>query len=65
MPKIITVKAKITAGWHPGLRAEIIEGCDYSMQEHEWSADLFERPSSDWLAPWEEQPETKKPKGGK
>lgn len=65
MPKIITVKARLTAGYHPGLRAEIIEGREYSMPEQEWSAELFERPAPDWLAPWERQTESKKPKGGK
>lgn len=65
MAKNITVKAKITAGWHPGLRAEIIEGHEYIMNEHEWSGELFERPSPDWLAPWEQPPEPKRQKGGK
>ena len=66
----ITVKAKITAGYHPGLNAEIIKDQEYSIDESKFGDELFERPSPDWLAPWEckqptETPVAKKTPGGK
>lgn len=50
---MITVKAKMTAGYHSGLNAEIIEGQEYTIDETQFGSQLFERPSPDWLAPWE------------
>jgi hypothetical protein len=71
MPKI-TVKAKITAGYHPGLNTNIIQGDEYVIEEEQFGDQLFDRPSPDWLAPWErpaetviEQPAADTPTGGK
>lgn len=52
MPKI-TVKAKTTAGFHPGLNINIVEGEEHIIEESQFADQLFERPSPDWLAPWE------------
>jgi hypothetical protein len=59
----ITVKAKITAGFHPGLNTNITQGEEYTMEEAQWGDQLFERPSPEWLAPWE-QPKAVEPKAG-
>lgn len=50
----ITVKAKIDAGFHPGLQKHIAKGESYEIGEQQFSDELFERPSPDWLAPWEQ-----------
>lgn len=52
----ITVKAKMTAGFHPGLNTNIIEGEEHTINESQFADQLFERPSPDWLAPWEREP---------
>jgi len=49
----ITVKAKITAGYHPGLNANIVEGEEYTIEEAQFADQLFHKPSPEWLAPWE------------
>jgi hypothetical protein len=55
----IEVKAKITAGVHPK-HGPIINGRTYTIEEHEYADQLFERPSPEWLAPWErEKPKPK------
>lgn len=57
----ITVKAKTTAGYHPGLNTEIVKGREYTIDESKWGNELFERPSTGWLAPWEHKPVADKP----
>lgn len=53
---MITVKAKITAGFHPGLNTNITQGEEYTIDESQFGDQLFERPAPDWLAPWEREP---------
>ena len=57
----ITVKAKINAGFHPGLNTNIVQGEEYTIDESQYGDQLFERPSPDWLAPWERAPEQLQP----
>lgn len=56
----ITVKAKVTAGVHP-VHGPIIEGQEYTIEEHQFAPQLFERPSKDWRAPWERDDKANKP----
>lgn len=55
----VEVKAKITAGVHPQ-HGPIVQGRTYTIEEHEYADQLFERPSAEWLAPWEREKPTKK-----
>lgn len=55
----VEVKAKITAGVHPR-HGPIVKGRTYTIEEHEFADQLYERPSSDWLAPWEREKSKKK-----
>jgi hypothetical protein len=59
--KQITVKAKISAGYHPGINTEIVKDQEYTIDESKWGEELFERPSPDWLAPWEREQSTETP----
>lgn len=56
----IKVIAKLTAGMHT-VHGPIIQGQSYQIEEHEFAPQLFERPSDDWLAPWERSTINKKP----
>lgn len=50
---LITVTAKITAGYHPGLGKHIVKGETYEIEEEQFGDELFERPDPDWLSPLE------------
>jgi hypothetical protein len=51
MAEKITVKAKQDAGWHP-VHGTITKGQEYTMEEHEFSDELFVRPRG-FIPPWE------------
>ena len=59
-PATITVTAKITAGTHK-VHGPIVKGQKYTMREDQFAPELFERPSKDWLAPWERDQKTESP----
>lgn len=50
----ITVKAKIDGGVHRKYGA-IIAGQTYPIDEEDFGAELFERPSPEWLSPHEQK----------
>ncbi len=56
----ITVKAKGDLGFHL-FHGQIIQGGSYTMEEEQWSEQLFERPSPEWRAPGEAEPITVAP----
>jgi len=49
----ITVTAKIDGGTHPKYGA-IVKDREYTIAEEDFGAELFERPSHDWLSPHEQ-----------
>jgi hypothetical protein len=58
MAEKIKVKAKIDAGHHRKY-GEIKKGKSYTIDENDFGDQLFERPSKNWKAPWEQTKEQK------
>lgn len=48
----ITVKAKGDFGWSPVINAEIVKGQEFTIEEDQFSDDLYERPTG-FIPPWE------------
>ncbi len=49
----ITVIAKVSAGFHPGLGVSIVEGEEYTIREDQFADQLFNPPTPGWIPPWE------------
>jgi len=54
----IVVKAKIDGGIHVKY-GEIAKGREYEIDEEDFGAELFERPSPEWLSPHEKADKTR------
>lgn len=62
---LITVKAKDNFGYSQVHQKEIIKDEEYTMDESEFGEALFERPSPEWIAPWERESVEAAPAEGK